>query len=461
MTDRTIAAIIAAAVLCSCSPTGPGEGEEDEEAPKEPIPVRTAPVRTASFEKRVKGIGIVRALPGKLVQVSAAVEGIVKEIASSEGDAVKAGQPIVRLDDRLARLDLEEKTGARAEAEAALAVLKALPREPDRRAADLDVEKAKVALGLAKAVLDRLGPLRERNEVSEPQLFEARQAVEEAGIGLRAAEARRDVLLQGPRPEAVTEGEAKVARARAAEAAAKARLEYLLLASPIDGVVSKVLAHPGQLLAPGGVAAEVIDPSVVLVTAGLRASEAAEVRAGQAAMVAADGAGGGPRPGIPGKVAFVGPEASAATGLIPVGVLGSGLLPGTAARMEIVVATVEGALAVPEAAVVPYEEGQALAVIRDGKVAIVHPKVGLRDEAAGLVQVEAEGLRAGDLVVSAGAYSLPDGQPVKIEEAEEKGKPAGGEKEPEETAEPEGSKGSEGKKEAEVPNPTGTEAGKP
>jgi len=242
--------------------------------------------------------------------------------------------------------------------------------------------------------------------------------VADAESALMGAAARRDILVQGPRPEAVAEGEAKVVRARAAEAAAAAKVELMVVAAPIDGVVEKVLCHPGEMLSAGAVAAEVLDAAKVLVTADVPAAEAAEVREGQAAWVSVEG--GSPAAAT---VAFVGAATSPATGLVPVTVAGEGLAlrPGAVARVEIVVAKVDGALAVPTGAVVPAEEGPSIAVVREEKgkkkAAVLQAKVGLRDPAAGLVQVEAEGLEAGDLVIVSGAYSLPDGQPLKIEEA--------------------------------------------
>ena len=72
---------------------------------------------------------------------------------------MKKGQPIVELDKAVAQADLAEKTATRDGLKASLALLKSLPRPEERRANELAVEQAKVAVEQAQAVADRLRPL--------------------------------------------------------------------------------------------------------------------------------------------------------------------------------------------------------------------------------------------------------------------------------------------------------------
>ena len=63
------------------------------------------------------------------------------------------------------------------------------------------------------------------------------------------------------------------------------------------------------------------------------------------------------------------------------------------------------------------QEEPTLAVVRDGKAVHLHPRLGLRQ--GGLTQIVVEGLAAGEKVITRGAYDLPDGTPVKVEEEPE------------------------------------------
>jgi RND family efflux transporter MFP subunit len=278
------------------------------------------------------------------------------------------------------------------------------------------VDRARVAASLAALVLERLEPLKARGEISDREIAEARARLEEAQIAGRSAESRREILIAGPRPEAVAELEARVAKSASEVEAAAARLAYYELRSPIDGVLDRIHCHPGQVLAAGAPAAEVVDPGELLVTGGVSPPEAAQLREGQAARVRPGGPGpAGDSAPLEGTVHSVGVQTDPSTGAVPVRVLvknpAGRLHPGMLVSVEIVAGDVKDALAVPDRAVVPAEEGLTVALLKDGKAVVVPVKAGLRQ--SGLTQIEAEGLKAGDAVIVSGAYNLPSGTPVK------------------------------------------------
>lgn len=372
------------------------------------------------MEHVVRGIGTTTPLPSHQIVIAPAVEGIVAEILVNEGDEVEAGRPLVRLDYRLAQRELAERKAAREELVSALTLLKTPPRKEEQRVADLEVERARVAEELAQTVLDRLTPLNRRKEVSDQQLFEAQQRLRDATLARQVAEGHRTVLMLGPKPEAVAEAETKIARAEAAVNSAETRLGFLTLKSPGAGLVDELLCHPGQLLAAGALAAEVLDTSEMFATIGVPPRDARLLRKGQPARVfvaTRDDDEQSESEPIEGTVAFVGAEASAETGTVPVRVLVANpegrLRLRTVVSVEIVVNVVPDALVVPASAIVELEEGTTIAIVHEGKAEILHPKLGLRQH--GLVQVIAEDLHAGDLVITRGGYNLPEDTPVIVQ----------------------------------------------
>ena len=69
--------------------------------------------------------------------------------------------------------------------------------------------------------MDRLRPLRVKNEVSEGQMIEAELGLKQAVLQEQSAEAQLVVLMLKPRPQAIDEAKTKIATAEAAVGSAK------------------------------------------------------------------------------------------------------------------------------------------------------------------------------------------------------------------------------------------------
>ena len=180
------------------------------------VAVRTEPARLGAMTETVEGLGRCEALPDHIATLTPAVEGHVHELLVKQGDAVKKGQPIVELDRAVARADLAEKTATRDGLKASLALLKSLPRPEERRANELAVEQAKVAVERAKAVAEGSNRSRGNNLTSRSSSSSTpRKALEAARVQQKAAEATLQAMMIGPRPEAVAEAEGKIKTADA------------------------------------------------------------------------------------------------------------------------------------------------------------------------------------------------------------------------------------------------------
>ncbi len=196
-------------------------------------------------------------------------------------------------------------------------------------------------------------------------------------------------------------------------AAAQAQLALVQLTSPIAGVVARINVQPGQAVDMNTIVAEIVDPSRLVVTAGVPAAEAAWLKNGQPAEIFSSGAD---QSAATGTVLFVSPQidAKTATVLLRVSVPpDTGLQGGQFVHVRIVTGEHSNKLAVPLAAVYTDHAGQSTLSIVAGDVAkqkVV--KVGLRD--AGLVEVEGEGLAEGVTVVTLGSYALPPETKIRI-----------------------------------------------
>ena len=221
--------------LAGCGGEGDPPADTEGAAGEAVVTVKVEPSRIGSVAETVEGLGRCEAIPDHLATLTPAVEGHVHELSVRQGSMVKKGQPIVELDKSAAEADFAEKTATVESMKAALALLKSLPRPEERRANEVAIEQAKVAVARAQAMLDQLRPLVSRHEIPEQQIFDAEKAVEAARLQQESAEATLNAMMIGPRNEAVAEAEARIKNAEGLVEFSKAHLEFHTIRAPIDG----------------------------------------------------------------------------------------------------------------------------------------------------------------------------------------------------------------------------------
>jgi HlyD family secretion protein len=390
----------------------------------EAVAVRVAPARRGTLTEVIEGLGRVESLPDHVATLTPAVEGHVEALLVRQGDPVRRGQPIIELDKSVAEADLTEKSATRDSLKAALALLQSLPRPEERRPNELAVEQAKVAVARARAIVEKLRPLLARHEVSEQQVFDAEKALEAAILQQQAAEATLHAMIIGPRPEAVSEAEAKIETAEGAVAFSRAHLAFHTIRAPIDGVLDSLTCHPGQTISIGAPVGEVVDTRQLYATVWLPPRAVEWLRLGQDAWV--ENADGRPSEaetatdstrGLGGKIESIGRVADPQTGNLPVRVLVENpdgrLVIGQTIRVSIARQEHRDVVQVPVEAINDVGEGPVLGVVRDGKAAMLHPTLGVAR--GGWVAVLGTDLREGEPVILEGGYNLPEGTPVQME----------------------------------------------
>jgi multidrug efflux pump subunit AcrA (membrane-fusion protein) len=397
------------------------KGDEKKDEPgEEKIPghvdVRCVTVRRLSFAITVDGLGRTEPLPECVGSLTATVEGHVHQLFVRIGDTVKANQPILQLDPTVAKATLAEKEANRDSLVAALKLLESLPRPEERRAAELAVETAKIGVEHDQAQVDSLRPLLSQKDVSPKQFHDAEVLLKQAEVQRQTAEAQLKLMMTGPRPEAVAEAKTKIAMADEGVASSRATLALHILRAPIAGVVESLNCHPGQTLPIGTPIGEVIDIRRLFVTVYFPARTTRLLQPGMAARVDLSDGGSHPesesvaKDTLVGKVAFIGSAADPQTGNYAVRILmendGTRLRLGQVVKVNVVLKNEESRIAVPEAAIFDQGEGPLMAVIREGKLKLLHPELGTNQ--AGNVAVAKTDLKEGEPVVVEGAYGVPD-----------------------------------------------------
>jgi multidrug efflux pump subunit AcrA (membrane-fusion protein) len=404
------------------------DGEEHEEKVEGKVTVRAEAAKLGPMIEVVQGLGKCEAIPDRLATLTPAVEGHVEKLLAKPGDRVKAGQAVVHLAEAIARADLAEKTATRDGLKASLKLLESKPRAEERRVNELAIEQAKLGVEKAQRIVDRLTPLFRNHEVSDQQMFEAKQAVEQAKIAVKTAESQLNVMMIGPRPEAIAEAQGKIQTADAAVLFSQTHLEYHTIRSPIDGVLDSLTCHPGQTIAIGAQIGEVVDASLVYAAVWLPGRSAERVRPGQKATIKSAGAPSWSDRSaetedleLTGVVESIGKVADPQTGNIPIRVLVENpkevLTLGEMVAVEIIVKETPDQILIPFAAVLDQGEGPVVHVIREGKSKPLHPKPGASHD--GWIQVSGTDLKPGEFVITDGGYNLPEGTTITIASVKE------------------------------------------
>jgi HlyD family secretion protein len=301
------------------------------------------------------------------VTLSAQRTGRVVKLPVKEGDLVRAGELI-------ARLDLAEES---VQAENALAQSKATYEEADKN-------------------LKRSEDLFSKGMIAQQDLDAVRRAFEVAQAQYRSSMADAGV-----------------------------KRDYSIIKAPFNGVIAKKYTEVGELLTPGKQIVQIVDPARIYVLATIDEVDVGRLRIGQPVNITVDAF---PGEKFKGKVRRISPivsggklETRTADVWIYFNEKQPRIKPGMSADVEILVTTLQNVLSVPSQAVIEREGKKQLYVaegsaLKTGDKAVARLKpVQLGETNWSFTQITG-GLSAGEYVITTPeAEGLKDGVKVKIE----------------------------------------------
>jgi HlyD family secretion protein len=221
-------------------------------------------------------------IESRQVDIAAKLPLRVKEVLVAEGDLVKPGQVVVRMDTVTLDAELAEAKAGLAAAQEQLAV------------ANAAIVKRRGENELAKIEKLRSGRLVAERAGSQRELDVRSMTVKTTTAVLAEERAKLQVATQ----------QVDVARANVAKA--QSRIDDATLTSPVIGRVLYRLAEPGEVLPPGGKALTLVNLEDVYMEIFLPSEQAASAAIGSEGRITFDYA---PDRSIPGYVSFVSPEA--------------------------------------------------------------------------------------------------------------------------------------------------------
>ena len=370
MLRKTLLVLAIASALAACG-KGPKEPAKPETATAQagakkdgkPVQLLVQPedVLTVQSNSLASGPVITGSIqPERKADLRAEVSAVVLQVLKENGEPVKRGDVLVKLDETSIRDSL-------------------MSAEEALRAASQAFEQSTRAL-------DRLKTLRASGMTSA-------QALDDAEVRRNAAQS-------------------EVSAARARLATARQQVGRTVVRAPFDGIVSDRKVSAGDTAAIGKELLKVIDPTSMRYEGRVSADKISTVKVGQRVSYHINGYGDRQFTGV---VKRIDPAANEVTRQVEVLVGLTGEQPrvsGLYAEGRIDAETTS-ALMVPESALVKSGDKTYAWKVNPKSLTKADLTIGARDQRTGAYEVKS-GLAAGDLVLRAPNSSLKDGQPVEM-----------------------------------------------
>ncbi len=298
-----------------------------------------------------------------LATVKSKVAGDVREVLAREGEAVRAGQIVARID----------------------------PTEYEARVAQArgNLNNARAQLEIASKARDNNLALVEKGFISRNAFDNSAHQYEAARASVEAAQGALDIVLKS--------------------------LNDTVLRAPISGLVSVRYAQPGEKLPADSKLLDIVNLQKLELEAAVPASDIAQVAIGQAVEVHVEGQSGT----FEGKVVRINPATQSGSRAVPVYIRLDNpqqlLRVGMFAEAQLVLASRAGVLALPQTAIRKDGGGSFVFTVDGGKIARRPVTTGASGLGGNEPRIEIlSGLDVGAQVVRTDMGILQPGTPVRI-----------------------------------------------
>ncbi len=239
-------------------------------------------------------------------EVSFKIPGRVEERLVSEGETVKAGQMVARLDSRELGQEKEQRQAQVSSARAALAELLAGSRAEEIAQAQALLERAQADQERALVEFERQKKLYQREVISTREYDLAKTTHDGAEAKVRESRENLTLVKKGPRQEKIDQARASLKAAEQVLAQSQTRLEYTVAVSPLSGIVLSKNIEPGEVVSAGTPVVTVGEINQVFLRAYINETDLGRVKVGQKVKVSTDTF---PGKSYEGRISFLAPQA--------------------------------------------------------------------------------------------------------------------------------------------------------
>ncbi|MHB8124981.1 MAG: HlyD family secretion protein [Desulfitobacteriaceae bacterium] len=241
-------------------------------------------------------------IEGTQLPVQPELGGRIVDLSVREGQFIKAGDTITKLDDSQAKISLDSAKSQQAQAQAKLNDLLGGTRSEE-------IRRLQDVLAQVKANIDGLAQnlqFEENNLTNDQKLYAAgaiskkdldvqqnkrdivKAQYEGAQANANAAQASLDQALAGNTQPTIQAQKAAVDTAAQSVKSAELTLSKLTIKSPINGQVLYQQVQPGQVVNPGTTLVTLINPDDLWVKIYVPEAKLSQVKVGETALVAVD-----------------------------------------------------------------------------------------------------------------------------------------------------------------------------
>lgn len=232
---------------------------------------------------------------GQTTVIAPQVSGYVTQVLVQDYQRVTAGQPLLKVDDRIYRQRVEQARANLAAQKASLANSQQSQRSSEATVGGQEaaVASAQAQLVRAQADMRRVNELTAQGSLSLRERDQTLAALRQAEAAVRQAQAQRSVASEQVRTVTVGRGglQAAVASAEAALRLAEIDLANTVIRAPQPGQISELGVRLGQYVTAGTQLTFLV-PERVWVVANFKEAQTARIAPGQTARLAVDALGG-------------------------------------------------------------------------------------------------------------------------------------------------------------------------
>jgi HlyD family secretion protein len=340
------------------------------------------------------------------VNIASQVIGAVKSVPVDEGQAVKAGDLLILLDNVELTANVQLAEAGLAEAEAKIRQL----RDVMLPAAQQSLQQAQATLLDAQQIFDRADKLLATGAATKAKVDSARTALDIALSQVRNAR----IQEQSNQPDGISSvlAQTQANQARASLATAKARLDYAQIRAPVAGTLISRAVERGYVVSPGATLMVLSPVGAIQIVVQIDEKDLGLIALGQPAKVSADAY---PNTNFPASVVYINPSIDLQRGSVEIKLAvpdpPATLRQDMTVSVDIEVARRKDALTVKTICV---HDGLTrtpwLLIARSGRAVRQSVMIGAR----GILDLEIDsGAAAGDLVIPASAAIAP-GDKVRV-----------------------------------------------
>lgn len=401
----TVLAVLSLGLLLSSCHSG----KTDEDVKPE-VSVQVVVVATHDISQHVTADAVL--WPRAEAAITPKVISPVAAWYVQRGAHVRKGQLLAQLENKDIAAAVQDNEGALQQAQAAYLTTTQAGIPEEMTKAELEVAQAKQNFDANSKIVESRRTLFQQGAIARKDLDAAEVAYVQAKAQYDISAQHLNSLQAISKQQEIVAAKGQFTSAQGKYAGSQAQLSYTQVRSPIDGVVTDRPSYVGETPVAGTPLITVMDLETIIAKAHVPQAAAQLLNVGASATISVSGL---EKP-VKGNVTLISPalDPNSTTVEVWVSVVNkSGTLhPGSAAKLDILSSTVKDAIAVPNSALVQSNSGTHVMVVDSNSIAHeTTVQTGAFDSGQQLTQITA-GLKAGERVVTAGVYGLPDGAKV-------------------------------------------------